>query len=63
MLPFNRLFLKTKNVCTGFEIFLKEREKTVKRRLFDDITLEYFFASLCLSVLGICINSFRTDRQ
>lgn len=23
MLPFNRLFLKTKNVCTGFEIFLK----------------------------------------
>lgn len=42
MLPFNRLFLKTKNVCTCFEIFLKRGEKTVKRRLFDDITLEYF---------------------
>lgn len=42
MLPFNRLFLKTKNVCTCFEIFLKRGEKTVKRRLFDNITLEYF---------------------
>lgn len=42
MLPFNRLFLKTKNVCTYFEIFLKRGEKTVKRRLFDNITLEYF---------------------
>lgn len=30
MLPFNRLFLKTKNVCTGFEIFLK-REKRLLR--------------------------------
>lgn len=37
MLPFNRLFLKIKNVCTGFEIFFKRGEKTVKRRLFDDI--------------------------
>lgn len=42
MLPFNRLFLKNKkNVCIGFEIFLMGDER-LKRRLFDDITLEYF---------------------
>lgn len=42
MLPFNRLFLKFKNVCTGFETLLKRGGKAVQRRLFDDMTLEYF---------------------
>lgn len=41
MSPFNRLFLKFKNVCTGFETLLKGG-KAVQRRLFDDMTLEYF---------------------
>lgn len=48
MLPFNRLFLKIKNVCIGFETLLKRGQRTGERRLFDDITLEYFMSrSVC----------------
>lgn len=30
MLPFNRLFLKIKNVCIGFEIFLKGEKRLLR---------------------------------
>lgn len=42
MLPFNRLFLKIKNVCTGFETFLKRGKRLFRGDYLMIITLEYF---------------------